>query len=371
MVVEKGLPGWTMCLVYVVWLVVALVDPPAAVCDVIYLQGEAQIDYELIDPERIVAFDESSSACCMSRWSRTAEGLHFTVTAKADPLLSRSPFIPGIAGTTPGTATPVAKLARELTGACRYRRDVVYKVNEWIAGNIEYDATVRLSDPVEVLAVRRASCLGRTQLAAALLTAAGMEVRQVSGYLAGREHAGPSEEGFHRWLEVRYPDVGWLPSSPGFSIDWVDAWHVPLTVSPAGRHSLKYPVHRLGDLGVRLNILAVRNGLRELDRVPAAGPPMYARRLSRDRRTALVEGVVMTVNGEMVTTGDVVIHGAGLNCPLQLNDFGRFALAGLRGGQYMVRWRLPPCPSYQRIVVVQEAGVGETTITIPNVCVEK
>jgi hypothetical protein len=83
-------------------------------------------------------------------------------------------------------------------------------VLEWVAESVDNDPDDGgPQDALSVLSRGRGRCSGMSNAAAALLRAAGFEARTVSGVLVGDEETIP-----HRWLEVRLPAAGWVPSDP-------------------------------------------------------------------------------------------------------------------------------------------------------------
>jgi hypothetical protein len=134
----------------------------------------------------------------------------------------------------PGGSPKLARLASEVTAGCRTQHEAVTRLVCWVSGAIRYrtgpDVPVR---PLEVLEARQGSCVGASELAVALLRQAGIPARSVRGYLAP-DTAGPApgagtrtaelslgHEGLHRWIEVHYPDVGWVFSDPFRSVNHV------------------------------------------------------------------------------------------------------------------------------------------------------
>jgi transglutaminase-like putative cysteine protease len=83
-------------------------------------------------------------------------------------------------------------------------------------------------DAPTVLRRRTAYCTGTARLAVALLTAVGIEAREVPGYVYASAGSDDVRPGFHRWIEVRYPDRGWAFSDPLASQHFVPATYLRL-----------------------------------------------------------------------------------------------------------------------------------------------
>jgi transglutaminase-like putative cysteine protease len=159
--------------------------------------------------------------------------------------------------------------ARALAGNAATEVEAVERILGGVASSVRYDADrSRKQDPASVFASRRAHCVGFAELAVDLLRRVGIDARTVQGILRTR----PGTEGFdshiggvyHRWIEIYYPDLGFVFSDPSSSINGVDARYVAFgrraferpkgltltTVETSGR--LDYPVRRLPDATMRV-----------------------------------------------------------------------------------------------------------------------
>lgn len=200
--------------------------------------------------------------------------LELTVRVSDAPLRSRSPFPTAFA---PDTALSAAAdrdaVARKLATGGRLQVEAVERVLLGVAGLIRYDPDrERRQDPAAVLASRRAHCVGFAELAVDLLRRVGIPARTVQGVLRLR----PDMEGYdpeiggayHRWIEVYYPDRGFVFSDPWASVNGVDTRYVPFarrslerprmlgleSLSISGQ--LAYQSVRSGDATVRMRAVA-------------------------------------------------------------------------------------------------------------------
>jgi hypothetical protein len=78
-----------------------------------------------------------------------------------------------------------------------------------------------------VLARRRGYCTGIARLTVALLAAVGIPSREVPGFVVSPPGGGVPA-GFHRWVEVRFDDAGWVFSDPLLTHHYVPATYVRL-----------------------------------------------------------------------------------------------------------------------------------------------
>lgn len=149
-----------------------------------------------------------------------------TVSVRVDlaPLASRAPF----ASRGADVSDPVGRLAAALTAGAGEQYDAVSRVLAWVSDNIEYDLDREVDQSAEsVLERRSAYCTGIARLTVALLASVGIEAREVPGYVVVGTRWGPPP-GFHRWVEVRYPDRGWVFSDPVATHHFVPATYLRL-----------------------------------------------------------------------------------------------------------------------------------------------
>ena len=131
--------------------------------------------------------------------------------------------------------------ARRLASGSRTQQEAVRRILLGIAGEIRYDPDrLRLQDPAAVFVSRRAYCVGFSELAVDLLRRAGVSGRTVQGILRtepGADRYEPRIGGvYHRWIEVYYPDRGYVFSDPMRSVNGVDGSYIPF-----GKRALARP----------------------------------------------------------------------------------------------------------------------------------
>jgi transglutaminase-like putative cysteine protease len=165
-------------------------------------------------------------------------------------------------------------LSRRLLADVGTTLEAVERVIAFTARRIRYARPDGSSETASTtLRARRASCVGRSLLAAELLLRAGVPARQVTGILAAqraRELTPESRSVFnpelggvrHRWIEVFVPGLGWVPSDPGGLANTVTARHLALDRQPpAGFHvdvaersaELKRPILETAEGGLTLH----------------------------------------------------------------------------------------------------------------------
>jgi len=201
----------------------------------------------------------------------TAGGaLELRVSVSGAPLFSRAPFPTGAPRDVSLPASPERDaLARTLAAGAADQARAVERILEGVASLVRYDADrTRRQDPASVFASHRAHCVGLSELSVDLLRRAGISARTVQGILRAHPGTDGYEAGiggvYHRWIEVYYPDRGFVFSDPSASINGVDARYLPfgrralerprrLTLTGIeSSGSIDYPLRRLPDATLRV-----------------------------------------------------------------------------------------------------------------------
>ena len=197
-------------------------------------------------------------------------GLDLAVRVSDAPLSSKAPYPTGAAREVSLAPAPDRDaFARRAVEGSRTLEEAVRGVLLAVASEVIYDADhTRRQDPAAVFASRRAYCVGFAELSVDLLRRAGITARTVQGVLhtdASNAAYDPAIGGaYHRWIEVYYPDRGFVFSDPRLSINGVDARYIPFSTralvrptslsvtSVSAQGELKYDPVRAGDATVRV-----------------------------------------------------------------------------------------------------------------------
>jgi hypothetical protein len=156
------------------------------------------------------------------------------VSPDAQPYLAITPLVQ-----LPASARHFVKsLAR---GKMREQR-VVESVVNWVASNVRYAYGVSnpAYDATSVLQTHSATCRGYADLTAAMLRSLGIPTQVVFGLVAGKPidlrssgagrsigwGVGSSTGEMHAWLNVYFPDAGWVPLDPQLEKFFIDTRHV-------------------------------------------------------------------------------------------------------------------------------------------------
>lgn len=243
-----------------------------------------------------------------------------TIEVDLEPLRSRGGFA---SPSVDGSASETGRLAAALTAGARDRYEAVSRVLGWLRSNVAYVLDRGLDQSAEaVLARRTAYCTGYARLAVGLLTEVGIEAREVPGYVFEGVAGGPPA-GFHRWIEVWFPDRGWVFSDPMASHHFVPATYLRLADDRlVGEPVPGRLVDRIDDvLEVDVRFWAF-----------GAGAGTVRVRANDDQRRS----AALALRLEPGVDGEAFLEGGGVTRRLALPG-GRGVFVGLEPGSYELR----------------------------------
>lgn len=252
------------------------------------------------------------------RLTRNADGT-ISVAVDLAPVESRDP-LPELSPSE--TVNPVSVLARALVAGSRSRYEAASRVLGWVATRVGYRLD-RAADqsPEAVLERRDAYCTGSARLTVALLAAVGIQAREVPGYVVEAVPGGPAA-GFHRWVEVRFDDRGWIFSDPMTSHHFVPATYLRLAddslASPPGHGAL----------------LDRRSEIREIDLLPDRAPSGRSVRVRPNDSARRAAALALRL--DPAVTGRAFLEGGGQRRRLELAG-GEGIFLGLEPGEYLLR----------------------------------
>jgi hypothetical protein len=133
----------------------------------------------------------------------------------------------------------VKELANGLTSGASTEQAAVTAILNWVVDNVRYITPVPDYGALWTLATKEGNCQNFSHLSMALLRASGIPARIVGGVSLGKSWSVPLEDGTlvqsigqggHAWIEVWYPDLGWVPYDAQQSHLFVGPRHVKQTV---------------------------------------------------------------------------------------------------------------------------------------------
>ncbi len=210
------------------------------------------VTYSILTAEATPSQDAGGNTVLRERWNRPSGSIRIVRTLVVDseatlaPLESRAPFplgaVPGAArrflAATPLTQVEdpkIAATARRLTATARSEREAVSAILNFVVDHLRYRYDPPAHDAVFALERRSGNCQGYSHLSLALLRAAGIPARLTAGVSLSKGWRVQHDDGTvtfrmgqgrHGWIEVFYPDLGWMPYDPQTSHLFVSIYHV-------------------------------------------------------------------------------------------------------------------------------------------------
>lgn len=133
----------------------------------------------------------------------------------------------------------IKSLARQLTSSAKNEYEAVSAIINWVTDNIKYTFNPPQYDAAYTLSTKSGNCQNFAHLSIALLRSAGIPARIVGGITLKEAWKVPIDaknsivqsmgQGGHAWLEVYFPDLGWLPYDPQQSRQFTSSRHIKQT----------------------------------------------------------------------------------------------------------------------------------------------
>jgi hypothetical protein len=117
----------------------------------------------------------------------------------------------------------IRQLAREFTQGVTTEFDAVQRILTWIVDHVRYVNPPQRYDAIYALESHKGNCQNFSHLSAAIMRAVGIPVRIVNGVTLNQPYnisrqAGvltfKMGQGRHSWIEVWFPELGWVPFDP-------------------------------------------------------------------------------------------------------------------------------------------------------------
>ena len=208
--------------------------------------------YSIRPAETSVAPDGVGNRVATEKWERPSDSIRITrkLVVETEALLAPVESQAGFpVGQLPAEATrflqttslaqredpKILELARRLTAGARTERAAVAAILNFVVDHLQYQYDPPAHDALFALDRRIANCQGYAHLSLALLRAAGIPARLTVGVSLSkgwRVSRGDGTltfkvgQGRHAWIEVFYPDIGWIPYDPQTSHLFVSIYHI-------------------------------------------------------------------------------------------------------------------------------------------------
>jgi len=136
-------------------------------------------------------------------------------------------------------APAIAELAQQLTAGAKGEYEAVTAITNHVADAVKYTFNPPKYDALYTLETRSGNCQNFAHLNIALLRSVGIPARIVGGITLKDSWKVPIDartwivqsmgQGGHAWMEVYFPDLGWLPYDPQQSRQFTSSRHIKQT----------------------------------------------------------------------------------------------------------------------------------------------
>lgn len=133
----------------------------------------------------------------------------------------------------------IKDLAKRLTASSRNEYEAVTAITNHVADSIKYTFNPPQYDALYTLETKSGNCQNFAHLCIALLRSVGIPARIVGGITLKDSWKVPIDakssivqsmgQGGHAWMEVYFPDLGWLPYDPQQSRQFTSSRHIKQT----------------------------------------------------------------------------------------------------------------------------------------------
>jgi len=133
----------------------------------------------------------------------------------------------------------IRTMARKLTSEARSEFDAVQQILTWVVDHMHYVLTPPRFDASYSFKSGKGNCQNYSHLAAALMRSVGIPVRVVNGITLKKPYDIKLKENFfrikmaegrHAWIEVYFPDLGWVPFDPSSTEFFVSSRYIRIEV---------------------------------------------------------------------------------------------------------------------------------------------
>jgi len=351
----------------------------AALADTKVLSGKHTIIYDIVNPLGVEFLPNYANNSYSQKVLQQDEfSKRVIIEVNLTPLNSRVPFpIPSQQLSSevrpflspekniPVNEEGIAAQAKRLVQNARTVPEASSAILNWIVDNFTYDAGPNTpQDGRSVFFNKRGSCVGYTNLAIAMLRSVGIPARYVHGYLPPGYDWGISKKywgvqisggGYHAWVEVYYPDIGWTFSDLLHSKNFVDPFHVLRYTDGVNLN----PRNILGgsldvEEATTFTIFKEENATLAIDQLPSPQKDILGRQ-DGGQQFGTIYGLIKDPAGTPIPKGSMVLWEGDRGKVIPF-ERGVYALLGLQTGTYRVTIR---ADGYREVEKNLQATQGE------------
>ncbi len=202
--------------------------------------SDVRFDFQPTPTNQEEKLDARGNKVIVATWSFPTAPITASVSLTAAnwlqlaPLSTSAPFpITAITGAeraylqatkqVPANDSRILAKAKELTNGVTTEFDAVQRVLAWVIDHMSYVLVPESYEAIYSFETGKGNCQNYSHLAAALLRSVGVPVRVVNGVTLKKTYDARVEggnltlgmaQGRHSWIDVYFPDLGWVPFDP-------------------------------------------------------------------------------------------------------------------------------------------------------------
>lgn len=202
--------------------------------------SDVRFDFKPLPTTQEERVDARGNKVLVATWTAPATPINASVSLTAanwlqlTPLATTAPFpMSGVTGAeraylqatkqVPANDPRIGAKARELTNGVTTEFDAVQRVLAWVIDHMTYVLVPESYEASYSFDSGKGNCQNYSHLAAALLRSVGVPVRVVNGVTLKKTYDARVEggnltlgmaQGRHSWIDVYFPDLGWVPFDP-------------------------------------------------------------------------------------------------------------------------------------------------------------
>jgi len=352
------------------------------------LTGKHTLVYDIVNPLGVEFLPQYGNSSYLQKVLQEDEfSKRVMIEVNLGPLNSRAPFplasqeLPGemryflnSEKDIPANEGNIGAEAKKLTQDARTVHEAVSAIFNWIVDNHTYDAGRNTpQDGRSVFYNRRGSCVGYTNLSIAMLRSVGIPARYAHGYLPPGYDWGISKKywgvqisggGYHGWVEVYYPDIGWTFSDLLHSKNFVDPFHVLRYIDGINLNPRNI---RGGSLDVEeattFTIFKEENTTLALDQLPKPQKDILARQFGK-QQFGTIYGLIKDASGKPIPKGSVILW-EGIQGKVIPFEKGLYSLLGLEDGTYRLTIKVDGYGEVEKNLQAIKGEVKNIDIVLP------
>jgi len=372
-------------------LIVFLLISHLVSADTSVISGKHRLVLDIINPTGIAHIpDYKNSGFSQKVLEKHSNMARVEIKIDMSPFRSGSPFpvnadsLPAdvkkylkSTGKVQADATKISNKAKSLVRGTSTQMEAFERIAHWIADQVNYEIHVP-QDASSVFRNKLGSCSGQTRLTMAMLRSVGIPARYVIGYMPPGKRWGFSKKyfgvelrsgGHHAWIEVYFPDKGWVFSDMLHSLYFVDPYHIVFHIRGSNLNTTynvdrwSEDVHIEFEKGTSFTIYEEQKQTRIIDRLPLPKKWILSRQ-TRSQKGCAVYGQVLDSSGGPLKRGEFVVYKQGGYTVSDLQEDGRFSVSGLEPGDYEIGARSKTHAEKKQKVSFSRPGTKELTFRL-------